>query len=233
MDSNILNDCKKRAAERAAALVEGGQVVGLGTGSTAKFVIESLGGRVRDGLKITGVATSIATEQLAAEMGIPIVALNDVAEIDITIDGADEVDPNFDMIKGGGGALTREKLVALASRQRVIVVDETKLVETLGKSFKLPVEVLPIAWTHTSRSLNKLGCQSRLRYQGDEPLITDNGNYILDCDFGGIADPAGLEKTIRLLPGVVECGLFVGIADLLVIGRRNGVEERSRNQTAS
>jgi ribose 5-phosphate isomerase A len=228
MDPNILSDCKKRAAERAAAVVQDGHIVGLGTGSTAKFLIESLGERVRLGLKITAVATSIATERLATELGIRVVSLNEVERIDITIDGADEINPDFDMIKGGGGALTREKLVALASRERVIVVDETKLVTVLGRSYKLPVEVLPMAWTHTSRALNELGSQSHLRHQADKPLITDNGNYILDCDFGGIADPAGLEKTIKLLSGVVECGLFIGIADLLVIGRPDGIEERNR-----
>jgi ribose 5-phosphate isomerase A len=225
-------DCKKRAAEHAADFVKDGQIVGLGTGSTARFAVEALGQRVQEGLKITGVATSIATENLAIRLGIPLASLNDVAEIDITIDGADEIDEHLDMIKGGGGALTREKLVALASRLRVIVVDETKIVRTLGESYKLPVEVLSIAWSHTSRLLNSLGCNSQLRQAGNEAFETDNLNYILDCDFAGIDDAADLEKRIKLLPGVVESGLFIGIADILVIGRPGRVEEISRSRFA-
>jgi ribose 5-phosphate isomerase A len=228
LPDDLLAGCKKRAAEYAASLVEDGQTVGLGTGSTSKFAIEALGKRVREGLAIKGVPTSVATERLATEQGISLVSLAEASRIDIAIDGADEVDSNLDMIKGGGGALAREKLVALASKRRVMVVDWTKLVTTLGLSFKLPVEVLRFAWPLSARLLGELGCHPQLRLKGESPFETDNGNYIIDCKFEGIADAASLEKRIKLLPGVVDSGLFVGIADLLVIGFVDRVEERHR-----
>ena len=223
-----LDEPKKRAAERALELVCDGQVIGLGTGSTAKFAIEGLGRLVEKGLLVKGVPTSIATERMARELAIPLVDLNEASAIDITIDGADEVDPDFNMIKGGGGALTREKLVALASTRRVILVDATKLVSKLGQSRQLPVEVLPFAWTLSARLLTDLGSVTTIRDQGGMPFVTDNGNYILDCAFGPIDDPAALEKRIKLLPGVIECGLFIGIADTLVIGFDDKVETRER-----
>ncbi|MEK6284419.1 MAG: ribose-5-phosphate isomerase RpiA [Acidobacteriota bacterium] len=223
-----LDEPKQRAAERALELVGSGQVIGLGTGSTAKFAIEGLGRLVRAGLSIKGVPTSIATERMARELAIPLIDLNDAGMVDVTLDGADEVDPDFNMIKGGGGALTREKLVALASVKRVILVDESKLVSKLGQSRLLPVEVLPFAWTFSARLLNDFGCVASLREQGGKPFVTDNGNYILDCAFGAIEDPAALEKRIKLLPGVIECGLFIGIADALIIGFQDRVEVRER-----
>ena len=152
------DQAKQQAAERAIEQVRDGQVIGLGTGSTAKFAIEGLARRVRQGLSIKGVPTSIATERMATELGIFLVLLNDAGTIDVTFDGADEVDPDFNMIKGGGGALTREKLVALASKKRVILVDESKLVSKLGESRLLPVEVLPFAWTLSARLLSEMGC---------------------------------------------------------------------------
>lgn len=209
-------------------MVRDGQVVGLGTGSTAKYAIEGLARRIREGLSIKGVPTSLATERLARELGIPLVGLSETGVIDITLDGADEVDRDLNMIKGGGGALTREKLVALASVKRVILVDESKLVSRLGESRSLPVEVLPFAWTLSARLLSELGCVTTLRDQNGVPFLTDNGNYILDCDFGPIEDVAGLEKRIKLLPGVIESGLFVGIADTLFIGFNDRVETRER-----
>ncbi|MEK6408747.1 MAG: ribose-5-phosphate isomerase RpiA [Acidobacteriota bacterium] len=223
-----LDEPKQRAAERALELVGSGQVIGLGTGSTAKFAIEGLGRLVGTGLSIKGVPTSIATERMARELAIPLIDLNDAGVVDVTLDGADEVDPDFNMIKGGGGALTREKLVALASVKRVILVDESKLVSKLGQSRPLPVEVLPFAWTFSARLLNDFGCVASLREQGGKPFVTDNGNYILDCAFGAIEDPAALEKRIKLLPGVIECGLFIGIADALIIGFQDRVEVRER-----
>jgi ribose 5-phosphate isomerase A len=223
-----MDEPKKRAAESALELIRDGQIVGLGTGSTAKFAIEGLGRRVREGLSVKGVPTSIATERMAREFGIPLVDLNEAGPIDITLDGADEVDPDFNMIKGGGGALTREKLVALASAKRVILVDETKLVSKLGQARLLPVEVLPFSWTLSARLLTGLGCVANLRRHAGIPFVTDNGNHILDCAFGPIEDAAALEKRIKLLPGVIECGLFVGIADTLVIGFDDRVEIRER-----
>jgi|SRR6266404_6201195 len=226
--TTMQDEAKRRAAEHAIEMVSNGQVIGLGTGSTAKFAIEGLGRRIREGLSIKGVPTSIGTEKLAREAGIPLVELNDVLVVDITIDGADEVDPDFNMIKGGGGALTREKLVALASKKRIILADESKLVSNLGESRSLPVEVLPFAWAFSAQSLSQLGCTNSLRDRAGLPFVTDNGNYILDCEFGAISDPATLESRIKLLPGVIESGLFVGIADTLVIGFDDHVEVKKR-----
>jgi len=222
------DEAKERAALRAIEFIQDGQIVGLGTGSTAKFAIMGIAQRVREGLKLGAVATSLATERMARELGIPIVDLNDVSGIDITIDGADEVDQSFNMIKGGGGALTREKLVALASVKRVIIVDEHKLVTILGESWPLPVEVLPFAWTRSALMLSALGCSANLRGGKDKPFVTDNGNYILDCKFAAITNPSQMEKDIDLIPGVIESGLFVGIADVLIVGFDDRTEIRER-----
>jgi len=222
------DEAKRRAAEQAVEMVTDGQIVGLGTGSTSRFATEALGRRVAGGMHIQGVATSEATAQMARAMGIPILDLNDVSAVDLTIDGADEIDTDFNMIKGGGGALTREKLVALASRRRVYIVDESKLVERLGERWALPVEVLPFAWQHARAKLTALGCEPRLRLRDERPFETDNGNYILDCQFKGIADPAQTEVDVKLTPGVVECGLFIGLADVLIIGWPDRAEVRER-----
>jgi len=224
----IQDDKKRRAAEHALELVKDNQVIGLGTGSTAKYAIEGIARCVSEGLSIKGVPTSVATERMARALRIPLVGLNEVESIDITFDGADEVDSGFNMIKGGGGALTREKLVALASIQCVILIDEGKLVSNLGQSRSLPVEVLPFAWAISARNLSGLGCNPSLRERDGEPFITDNGNYILDCDFGPIESPAALESRIKLLPGVIESGLFIGVADTVVIGFEDRVEVKYR-----
>ena len=188
------DDAKKKAAQRAIDFVTSGQVVGLGTGSTSEFAIKALAEMVRGGLLIKGVPTSEAAANLARSLGVPLAELNDVPGVDITIDGADEVDPAFNMIKGGGGALTREKLVALSSRRRVYVVDESKLVERLGQSWAVPVEVLPFAWTVSAQHLGALGCEPRLRGEPRAPFLTDNGNYVIDCRFNSIADAPQLER---------------------------------------
>jgi ribose 5-phosphate isomerase A len=219
---------KRKAAQRAIGFVSAGQVVGLGTGSTAEFAIKGLAELVSEGLLITGVPTSEAAASLARSLSVPLADLNSVPGIDITIDGADEVDPAFNMIKGGGGALTREKLVALSSRRRVYVIDESKLVERLGQSWAVPVEVLPFAWAVSARHLNALGCEPALRGKPESPFLTDNGNYIIDCRFNSILDAQELERAIKQLPGVVESGLFTGIADVLVIGFGDRVEVRER-----
>jgi ribose 5-phosphate isomerase A len=224
-----MNDgAKRRAAEFAAEFVQDGQIVGLGTGSTASLAIERLARRSAEGLRIRGVPTSQATENLARELGIALVDINDIEKVDITIDGADEVDPYLNMIKGGGGALTREKLVAVASERRVYVVDHTKLVSRLGESFRVPVEVLPFAWSISAREIRKLGCEAELRMRPGSPLLTDNGNYILDCRFGAILDATLLESSIKRIPGVLDSGLFVGLADILIIGFEDFVEVRER-----
>ena len=224
------------AAQRAVEFVRDGQLVGLGTGSTAAHAIRILGKRVEAGLSIQGVPTSNATEQLAREVGIELVSLNQVDEIDITIDGADEVDPQFNMIKGGGGALTREKLVAVASKKRVIAVDQSKLVDRLGARFPIPVEVLPFGFRVVARALDSLGCHPKIREINGAPFVTDNMNWIVDCASGPVDDPLLLEQEIKQISGVVECGLFARLADVLVIACRDDVTvlERgaSRNSVA-
>jgi len=201
-------DPKEQAGRRAADLVEDGMALGLGTGSTVHFALLRLAERIRsDGLRVRGVPTSLDTERKAREWGIPLVELGAVEALDLALDGADEIDPQFRMIKGGGGALLREKVVASLARRVVIVVGENKVVARLGTTFALPVEVVPF------RSYR-----------------TDNGNAILDCTFAqGIADPQALERALRGIPGIVESGLFLGLAHVLVVGKNDGtVEVRQR-----
>lgn len=221
-------DGAKRAAGRAAAeLVEDGMVLGLGTGSTSAFAIERLGERVRQGLRVRGVPTSLAAAQLARASGVPLVTFDDVDGIDLTIDGADEVDPAGNLIKGGGGALLREKVVAQQSRRVVIVVDRSKLVPVLGVAFRLPVEVVSFALRPVSREMEKLGGSIVVR-GGASRYLTDNGNPIIDVAFPeGIPDAAAFERELDAIPGVVESGLFVGLADVLYIGNPAGIETRS------
>lgn len=216
----------KRAAARAAAdLVPDGAVVGLGTGSTAAFVLERLAERMRTGLRIRGIPTSDDTARRAEALAIPLVALDRLTgspPIELTIDGADEVDPQRRLIKGGGGALLREKIVAAASREMVVVVGANKLVERLG-AFRVPVEVVEFGWTATARALERLGCRAELRRSaGGDPARSDGGNLLLDCDFGLIDDPAALEARIDAVPGVIECGLFVGLAGRVFVGDVDG-----------
>ncbi len=224
----------KEAAGRAAAeRVQDGMTVGLGTGSTVAFALERLAVRVRqESLSLRGVATSLDTERKARALGLPLVDLSQAAEIDLTIDGADEIDPRFDMIKGGGAALLREKVVAALTRCEVIVVERSKLVERLGERFPLPVEVAPFARPAVARRIGALGAACTLRMRDREPLVTDNGNHILDCRFpGGIAEPAALERALDQIPGVIESGLFIGLAHVLVIGDADGsieIRERAR-----
>lgn len=220
-------DKKKAAAEEAVKLVRDGMIVGLGTGSTANHAIEGLGRRVGEGLRIQGVATSKFTEQLARKVGISITTLEEVGEIDLTIDGADEVDRSFNLIKGMGGALLREKIVAFASKQEVIIVDDSKLVEILGKKSPLPVEVVPFGHTKTRDALESLGCKASLK-GGSAPFLTDNGNLIYECRFEGIEDAEMLEAEIDLIPGVVESGLFIDLATTVVVASAKGVEVRSK-----
>jgi ribose 5-phosphate isomerase A len=214
---------KQQAAERALEFVRDGQSVGLGTGTTAEYATRALAARVRDGLRIQGVPTSEATARLARSLGLPLLDLNDVPAIDVTIDGADEVDPALNLIKGAGGAHTREKLVARLTRLEVIVVDSSKLVARLGSVFPVPVEVLPVAWRHAARWLERLGCAAVLRGDEAAPFRTDSGSYVLDCRFPGISDPATLERQIKALPGVVESGLFIGLTGALVVAGADGV----------
>lgn len=223
-----MSQAKRASGRRAADLVETDTIVGLGTGSTVFFTLERLAERMnQEGLAIRGVPTSLDTEAKAREFGIPLVSLDEVSQIDLTIDGADEIDEDYHMIKGGGGALLREKVVASVSRRVAIVVGRNKLVPRLGTSFLLPVEVVPFARPAVGRALKALGALPilRLAEQG-APYMTDNGNEILDCKFeDGIADPAGLERAIDEVPGVVESGLFIGMADVCVVGDEDGTAE--------
>jgi ribose 5-phosphate isomerase A len=222
----MANEKEKEAAGRAAAeLVRDGDIVGLGTGSTAYFTVVALGERVKAGLKIIGIPTSVQTSDLARAVGIRLTTLDEHPEIDITIDGADEVDPQLRLIKGGGGALTREKVIASASKKMVVVVDSSKVVIALGK-FPLPVEVIAFARTVIERKIMTLGGSPKLRLRSDgSPFLTDNGNQILDCSFGRIADPPTLACELDGTPGVVEHGLFIGLAKVALVGRGSEVEE--------
>lgn len=214
---------KRQAAERALAFIEDGHIVGLGTGSTAEYATRGIARLVADGMRLRGVPTSEATARLARGLGIPLLGLNEVETIDVTIDGADEVDLAFNLIKGAGGAHVREKLVARATRLEVIVVDEGKLVSRLGAAFPVPVEVLPFAWRAARRGLESLGCSAALRGGEAAPFCSDNGNYVLDCRFGGMAHPAELERAIKALPAVVESGLFIGLTGALIVAGPGGV----------
>ena len=222
----MANDGEKEAAGRAAAkLVRDGDVVGLGTGSTAYFAIIALGERVKEGLKIVGIPTSSQTADLARAVGIPLTTLDEHPEIDITIDGADEVDPKLNLIKGGGGALLREKVVASASKKMVVVADSSKVVSVLGK-FPLPVEVISFARTVVEKKITALGASIKLRMKRDgSTYITDNGNEILDCSFGKIEDPPSLARELGDIPGIVEHGLFIALASVAFVGKGGSVEE--------
>ena len=224
LDVKVLRDSEKQAAARAAVeLVESGNIVGLGSGSTATFAIQFLAERVRSGLKIVGIPTSQATKQLAEQLGIPLTTLDENPVIDIDIDGADEIDPQLNLIKGGGGAMLREKVIASASKRFVVVAESTKLVPHLGK-FPLPVEVISFAETLVQRRIEALGAQVTLRKQKEGSVyVTDEGHHILDCNFGKIADPAGLNAKLHEIPGVVEHGLFIGLAEMAFVGKDGGV----------
>jgi len=221
---------KRRAAAYAVELIEDGMVVGLGTGSTAVWAVRYLGGlltrRVRK--QVIGIPTSRETESEARRLRIPLAPLADHPEVDMTIDGADEVDPDLNLIKGGGGALLREKLVAQASRRLVIVVDESKLSPQLGTRWPVPVEVVSFGWRHQARFLETLGADVALRTVDGAPFVTDNGNRILDCRFGRIDDPAALSARIKSRTGVVDHGLFVALATDLVIAGSRGIRHQRR-----
>lgn len=218
-------DPKQRAGFRAAEFVEDGMRVGLGTGTTARWLVERLGERVRAGLQVRCVPTSRQTEEQARALGLPLVTLGEAGGLDIAIDGADEIGPGLALVKGGGGALLREKLVAAAARRFVVIADRSKRVDVLGR-FPLPVEVVRFGWELTARRVAAAaGVEPLLRVRGGgEPFVTDNGNFVLDCGCGEIPDPARLERELKLLAGVVESGLFVGLAHTAVLADEEGVE---------
>lgn len=217
-------DQEKQAAARAAVqLVQSGNIVGLGSGSTAAFGVRFLADRVREGLKILGIPTSRQTQHLAEQLGIPLTTLDENPVIDIDIDGADEIDPHLNLIKGGGGAFLREKVIASVSRRFVVIGDSAKQVSCLGK-FPLPVEVIPFAGSLVKKQIEALGAQVSLRsFAYGNPYVTDEGHHILDCTFGEIPDPPALAQKLRSIPGVVEHGLFIGMAEIALVGKDGNV----------
>lgn len=209
---------KTLAATAAVSLIKSGMVVGLGSGSTAEIAVQLLGEKVKNGMQITGVPSSTATKKLAQTLNIPLITDAVPANIDITIDGADEFDENLNLIKGGGGALLHEKIVASASRELIIIVDSRKSARPLGSTFHLPVEVIPYAHIVVEQTLRQLGSTPKLRCNNGEPFVTDEGNYIFDCNFNTIADPHKLAGDISQIPGVVEHGLFIDMTSKIIIG---------------
>lgn len=222
-------ESKERAAARAVEMVPDGADIGLGSGSTAEIAIRLLGERVGAGLRIRGVPTSERTARLAEQAGIPLVTLEQAPTLEVALDGADEVDPHLDLIKGLGGALAREKIVARASKLFVVLVDESKLVGTLGERAPLPVEVLPFGWSRAAHELEQMGLEPELRQADAGPYRTDNGNYVLHLHPGPIPNPQVLESQLRCVTGVVETGLFLGIAGLVIVGEAGGIRELRRD----
>jgi ribose 5-phosphate isomerase A len=225
MDSNLEKQAVARASLR---FIEDGQVVGLGSGSTATYFIQFLGERVKAGLKIRGVPTSVRTQQLAEKCGIPLITLDEVESIDVDVDGADEFDPQLCLTKGGGGALLREKIIASVSRKFVVLADSSKQVPVLGK-FPLPVEVIHFAETLLARRITQLGAKVHVRKTLDGTSFkTDEGHHILDCHFGQIPDPPALARTLSDMPGVVEHGLFINMASVVLLAKGDMVGEICR-----
>ena len=227
-----LEALKERAARAAVEYVKDGYVVGLGTGSTARYVMLALGERVKAGLKIRGVPTSRETAELAKQQGIPLIDQENAWVIDVAIDGADQVDPDLNLIKGGGGALLKEKIVAASAKQFIVMVDHTKRVPVLGGSFPLPIEVIPFGWGSTAREIEAL-TKSRvvLRERNGVPFKTESGNLIVDVRIDRIDQPRNLEISLNKIPGIVETGLFVNRTDVLIVGTPQGVETQHASRT--
>jgi len=225
MDQGAL---KKMAADAAVEYVKDGQIVGLGTGSTFRYVVAKLAERIKKGLRIRGVATSLETARLAKEAGISLLADDAEWVVDLALDGADQVDPRLNLIKGGGGALLKEKIVAAAATRFVVVVDETKRVPVLGGSFPLPVEVVPFGWRTLEKRLERFDCRVAPRMKDGTLFVTEAGHYILDLWFPKIDDPARLEAELEKTPGVICTGLFVGRADLAVVATQQGIVTLTR-----
>jgi ribose 5-phosphate isomerase A len=230
-ERDVIMNPKQMAAEHGASLVESGMVLGLGSGSTATLAVQAIGRRLREGSlrNVIGVPSSSAIAAVARESGVPLTTLDEHPALDLDLDGADEVDPNLNLIKGLGGALLWEKIVATASRRVVIFVDESKLVDRLGTKAPLPVEVIPFGWRTHVAFVESLGGKPDLRRNPDgKPFVTDEGNYILHCRFDGIANPQDLDRRLLTRAGIVGTGLFLGIAHQVIIGRASGVEVRTQ-----
>jgi len=238
IDSKTRRVLQQTAAEHAIESVKSETVIGLGSGATAAFALRKLAEHLRSGKlrDVSGVPSSVATASLARELGVPLTTLDEHPQLDLTLDGADEVDPDLNLIKGGGGALLREKVLAQSSARLIIVVDETKMSNVLGAQRAVPVEVLAFGWRAQQRYLEGLGAEVKLRRMDDDgPFLTDNGNLILDCSFGPLSDPAQLAARIRARAGIVEHGLFIGLTTELICAGTQGLrrETRSRPNTGA
>lgn len=225
-----MSDVPKRSAEHALGLIQEGMVVGLGSGRAATAFVHALGEKVREGLHVRCIPTSSSTAELARSLEIPLTNFEETDAIDVTVDGADEVDPRLNLIKGLGGALVREKIVASSSRMLVICVGEEKEVPVLGQHGVLPVEIVPFALGFCRRRISALGCPPTLRMHEGKPFVTDNGNYIFDCRIGPLDDPQALDRDLLAIPGVVDTGLFLGMAHSVLI--QQGREVRVRRRAA-
>jgi ribose 5-phosphate isomerase A len=227
-----IEETKKLAAEYALQFIEPGATIGIGTGSTVYHFILALVDKVKSGFPVKGVATSRQTEMLTKQAGITMIDLNDALTLDLTIDGADEIDPQLQLIKGGGGALLQEKMAAAASNKLIIIADNNKMVDCLGKH-PLPVEVIPYGWKQTQKHISNLGCSKLiLRIKDDAPFISDHGHYILDCYFEKIENAESLNRQLNNIPGVVENGLFINMAAAAVIGYAGGNIKTFENKKA-
>ena len=225
------DELKQKAAHRAVEFIESGMIVGLGTGSTTEFAVRRIAERLKSGdlNNIVGIPTSIRTQKLAGELNIPLCGLDDQPNIDVTIDGADEVDPDLNLIKGGGGALLREKVVAQASRRNIIIVDESKLSPCLGARWALPIEVIPFAVKTEKNFIESLGAAVTLRTDAEgQPAKTDQNNFILDANLGEIADPHGIAVKLNGRAGIVEHGLFLGLASDVIVAAEDGIRHLQR-----
>lgn len=219
-----LERMKQRACQRAAQEVQDGMVLGLGTGSTVYYLLQELGRMVREGMRMTGVPTSVRTAELATQLAIPLTTLDDQPHLDLAIDGADEVDAHLNLVKGAGGALLREKIIAASAARFIVVVDDSKVVTQLGERYPLPVEVVPFGHTPATRALEGLGARVTLRRGTDgQTWVSDNGNYILDCHFGPMPDPVALQQKLLAIPAVVDSGLFLNMTEMAIVGQDEGV----------
>lgn len=220
---------KQLACQHAAQEVQDGMVLGLGTGTTVYYFLQELGRMVRQGLRIAGVPTSVQTTQLATQLAIPLTTLDDHPQLDLAVDGADEVDDDLNLIKGAGGALLREKIIAASAARFLVVVDDSKMVQQLGERFPVPVEVVPFGYIPATRALQGLGARVTLRRSAaGQTRLSDNGNYLLDCHFGPIADPVALQQQLLAIPAVIDSGLFLGMTDTVLIGHAEGVRQLDR-----
>lgn len=223
-----IND-KRLAAETAVSYIKSGMTVGLGSGSTVDWMLKKVGERVKAGLDIKGIPTSLKTERQAKELGIPLVDFFGVNQIDLAIDGADEIDDQLNLLKGGGGSLVREKIVDARASELIIIADQSKIVSQLG-SFSLPVEIVPFGFEATARNIAEFGGVPTLREKDNRVFVSDNGNYILDCKFDNIRNPSSLHEKLKLLVGVVETGLFVGMTDKVIVAQTGKIETLVNNR---